>query len=490
MSSIVVSAQTMDSTLLASARKTCALVIWDPDGVLTTIVGVNGTTTTSSSIWACVDADSDNIVTDSPFGSAYVISLGYLITMAITIPLGYLNLDDNIWVQYGGFILLLGCILAWVVQFGVSGLDITRMPAVKWSGMGAVIPTVVFNWGFLTTLPSWLNEKNPNVSVAKATWVSIIISGIMFILLGILGGLALDYPGGEDLLAAIDDPHTPNVFLISKIATYVFPSAALLSGIPVFSIIIRYNLLENHIMNKFWANIFAVIFPWVVSLAFYAGNALGSLINWSSAILFVGLNFVLPLMLYVSINTEKGRNHIVKKMRKAGMIAENDVPMEEIHVKNSHPTQIGSIQSGNSNSSDDYSVKNDKGWKFGINASKFVIFSPSDKNSTSKSVSSQQSETHEPLLTSESTDELIHSHHHVHHDVDGIHLHEPVDPNTIDWSGANDIDELPSWWCNLWKDRTAYITANIWLWSSGVIAIVCFILQIVSTADPSFADSS
>ena len=111
-----------------------------------------------------------------------------------------------------------------------------------------------------------------------------------------------------------------------------------------FTHIFSFSLRLLIIISRFWANIFAVIFPWVVSLAFYAGNALGSLINWSSAILFVGLNFVLPLMLYVSINTEKGRNHIVKKMRKAGMIAENDVPMEEIHVKNSHPTQGGSIQ--------------------------------------------------------------------------------------------------------------------------------------------------
>jgi hypothetical protein len=257
MSSIVVSAQTMDSTLLAAARKTCALVIYDPDGSLVGLPngGPNGTflpgiASSVTGPFACVDADTDAIVTDSPFGSAYVVSIGYLVTMAITVPLGYLNLDDNIWVQYGGFILLLLCIFVWVAQFFVLGLDFSRMPAVSGPGMGGVIPTVVFNWGFLTTLPSWLNEKNPNVSVAKATWVSIIISGVMFMLLGILGALALDYPNGEDLLAALNSPGVSNIFLASKIATYVFPSAALLSGIPVFSIIIRYNLLENKIVNK------------------------------------------------------------------------------------------------------------------------------------------------------------------------------------------------------------------------------------------------
>ena len=32
---------------------------------------------------------------DSPFGDKYVISLGYLVTMVVTIPLGFMNLDDN-----------------------------------------------------------------------------------------------------------------------------------------------------------------------------------------------------------------------------------------------------------------------------------------------------------------------------------------------------------------------------------------------------------
>lgn len=242
---------------------------------------------------------------------------------------------------------------------------------------------------------------------------------------------------------------------------------------------------------RFWANIFAVIFPWVVSLAFYAGNALGSLINWSSAILFVALNFVLPLMLYVSINSEKGRNHIVKKMRKAGLLIDSDVSVEEVHVKtNNQNLHFGSIQANAATTTNEYSVKDDKSWKFGLNASKFVIFSPGSKtNNNGKEANEQDPTPTAPLLLS-SDDEHHHHHHHEHHDVDGIHVHEPVDPNKIDWSGATDIDALPSWWCFRDNERTAYITANIWLWSSSVIAIVCFILQIVSTADPSFADSS
>ena len=38
------------------------------------------------------------------------------------------------------------------------------------------------------------------------------------------------------------------------------------------AIIIRYNLLENKICNKMWANLFAVVLPWLLAIVFYAGN--------------------------------------------------------------------------------------------------------------------------------------------------------------------------------------------------------------------------
>lgn len=35
----------------------------------------------------------------SPFGKAVVLSLGYVVTLVVTVPLGLFNLDDNIIVQ-------------------------------------------------------------------------------------------------------------------------------------------------------------------------------------------------------------------------------------------------------------------------------------------------------------------------------------------------------------------------------------------------------
>ena len=86
----------------------------------------------------------------------------------------------------------------------------------------------------------------------------------------------------------------------------MFAPAALITGIPVFSIIIRYNLLENKICGPLPANLFAVVLPWVLALFFFAGSLLNNLIQWSSALLFVELNLLLPMLLYVRISKHRG----------------------------------------------------------------------------------------------------------------------------------------------------------------------------------------
>ena len=72
-----------------------------------------------------------------PHAFSYVVSLGFIIVLCLTIPMGYFNLDDNIWVQKGAaaaaaccccrrcrcrratagaFIMLLLCLITWIGQ--------------------------------------------------------------------------------------------------------------------------------------------------------------------------------------------------------------------------------------------------------------------------------------------------------------------------------------------------------------------------------------
>lgn len=219
VSAIVESAQTMDATLLAIFKKTCAIYVHPGQAP------------------GCVDTAASG--SNSSFGNDYVISLGYILVLCLTVPLGFLKLEDNMWVQQGGAIALTICVLIWLAQFFHSGLDTSRLPVANTAGFSSILSTVIFNFSFLPTLPSWLSEKGRAVRVAPTVWVSIAVSTAQFFIMGFFGALALDLGSGADLLAALTDPATPNVWVASKVAAFVFPLAALLSGIPVVAIIIR-----------------------------------------------------------------------------------------------------------------------------------------------------------------------------------------------------------------------------------------------------------
>ena len=49
-------------------------------------------------------------------------------------------------------------------------------------------------------------------------------------------------------------------------------------------------MAENGISNVFWYNIWAVVFPWVVALIFYAGSEINNLMNYVSLISTIPLN--------------------------------------------------------------------------------------------------------------------------------------------------------------------------------------------------------
>lgn len=92
---------------------------------------------------------------------------------------------------------------------------------------------------------------------------------------------------------------TSDVTETTRFASYLFPPVVLWSGIPVFAIIIRYNLVQEKVCGVGMANLIAVVLPWAAALVLYAGTLLNTLLNWSGLLLVVPLNFLLPCWLYL-----------------------------------------------------------------------------------------------------------------------------------------------------------------------------------------------
>lgn len=124
------------------------------------------------------------------FEGQYLISIGFVVVMILCVPLGYVNLDDNVVVQEGASSVnkvdlrltlhrrLLGdachhcrvdgsvfrdwsrlrpCPVRWCALVPSSLSDLINFPIGK--NQAGVLGTLVFNYAFVVTVPSWVNEK-------------------------------------------------------------------------------------------------------------------------------------------------------------------------------------------------------------------------------------------------------------------------------------------------------------------------------------------
>ncbi len=216
--------------------------------------------------------------------------------MTLTVPFAYLNLDDNMVLQIFSFIILTVIMGLWLIQFGVAGLDWTRVPAVTRDNSG-LIGNILFNFAFIVAIPSWVNEKKPDVSVKQSVWGSTLLATATFIAIGLMGPMAYHF-GDEDLLSVFSSD--AKVAPITKLGVYLFPFIALLSSIPIFSIVVRYNLIESKLCSEKWAHFWSIFAPWIGALVFYSGDMINTVVNWTGLLTVAPLNFILPCWFYIS----------------------------------------------------------------------------------------------------------------------------------------------------------------------------------------------
>lgn len=253
-------------------------------------------------------SDGCDVVYDCVFGNNWFgISPGMVLTALVSLPMGYVNLDENIWFQvFSAVVLVLICV-EWFGQFGDYTFDVSRVRPFAPSQV-TVFGVILFNFQFVTTIPSWLNEKKPGVGVNSSIWWSVVISVLLYIGLGYFGAIAkgLDFTQGDALYTQLLAHPSKNrvVSIFTQAAVYMF-YITLISGVPVYSIIVRYNLLQEGFPSKFWANMIAVVLPFVVAVLFYGGSAINDIMTWVGFIFTAPLNFMIPAYLYILTQRHK-----------------------------------------------------------------------------------------------------------------------------------------------------------------------------------------
>ena len=138
-----------------------------------------------------------------------------------------------------------------VGQFAIEGLQPSRTPAFAEPNVFEAFGVVMFTYAFIVTVPSWVNEKKPAVSVKKVMWTSALTCSLLQLAFGLLGAWAFDLVGPkatctksdcQNILLIFDHPDMP---VITRYSSYLFMLTTLVPGIPVLAIAVRYNLQSS-----------------------------------------------------------------------------------------------------------------------------------------------------------------------------------------------------------------------------------------------------
>lgn len=275
IASIAICAQLFDNLLIRIAHRTCAIQVYP------------------TAAFVCV---SEQLPSASPFSGTLIMSTGALLAMVLIIPLCLLNLSENIWLQVVSCVVILLIFVQWIVTFFQHGLDTSRVPAVG-TNISQTFGSILFNYAFITAVPSWANAKQSHVSPHKTIGSDVSLMTTLFVLVSVLGGMAFAIPENSTMIQAISS--SPGATTLSQIAGYTFPIAALVTSIPINIIVLRYNLIQSKTCRKPWANVMAGGLPWLVAIPCMTGSGLTIAVEWSSLFFVSSANFVIPFVLYI-----------------------------------------------------------------------------------------------------------------------------------------------------------------------------------------------
>ncbi|KAJ7509778.1 AAAP amino acid permease [Mycena galericulata] len=216
----------MDSLVISVAHRTCAISF--------------------ERGWICAAkmlADGNGVFSD------YILfSFGTLITFAMI----------------ASFVLLLCITVIWLatcIQVGLHHIPVS----IVGSNQSNVVGFALSNFAFVTTIPAWINNTHPSVNIRRVVWLSLAIACLIYIPIGWMGAAAFAIDSDATILNVLLSDR-PNI--VALISTYVFPLAVLITFVPVFAIVVRYNLLRGNICSNYMVIFLSAILPWLIAIPF------------------------------------------------------------------------------------------------------------------------------------------------------------------------------------------------------------------------------
>jgi len=252
------------------------------------------------------------------------VTLGFALTALLCAPLSAADLDSNMALQHGSlavFVLLSAAFIADFCRLSTTDPEVAGragdlVPAFTgWANQSQVLGITLFFHAYVVTVPSWVNEKAPGVSVSRALWWPTWATALFKIVFGLTGATAFrlltfpdwpsavprgaPLPGAADILGVLLD-RSPGggAELALRYSIYAFTLFTFLPGIPVLSVMARYNLVSGDLLTPHRATWVGIVLPWIVVALTYRRPVLMATCSWVAVLVQGFANFVLPVALY------------------------------------------------------------------------------------------------------------------------------------------------------------------------------------------------
>jgi amino acid permease len=232
-----------------------------------------------------------------------ILTLGYVVTAAVFMPICFMELKENALWQIGGLVLLVSLCVYFCGVFSLAAVhqhhDALYHVSLWGHSYDEMLGVVLFNFALVLAIPAWLHEKQSHVNVHTVVGGSTALATVLYIGVGVTAAMAI--------------PHC-NVNMIEPMIGGAFGEKMAFAGslfsffiigldIPLFSVLTRYNLTHSGMCTPRMANIVVVWLPWSLSWILYQGDAVGQLLDWGGTLLTSAIAFLLPLCLALRILT-------------------------------------------------------------------------------------------------------------------------------------------------------------------------------------------
>lgn len=195
----------------------------------------------------------------TPFGDSLVLSSSMLAVALICAPFAVRNLDDNVILQYLAVIGLSVMSVIWISLLVAEPTFPSPLP-VATTAQSSLVGTVLFNFAFTSTLPSWVNEKKAEVSVGATFWTVMGYVVVTYTVIGVVGGMAYPpfYTTDENLFSKLNAGGSR----LGQATVAAYPMLQNVTSIPVLAILIRSNLIQGG-LDSVTSTFIAVGLPWL-----------------------------------------------------------------------------------------------------------------------------------------------------------------------------------------------------------------------------------